>query len=152
MPDQSTSITGTPLYPDKLAGVHPKLRNAVLRLLSVMAELGYPMLVTDGVRTDAEQQALYAQGRTAPGPIITHADGVTHRSNHQLHADGTGHAVDCAFLVNGQPSWDDALPWRLYGEAAKALGCTWGGDWQTIKDRPHIEWPDGEPGNTVSAH
>lgn len=126
---------------DKLAGVHPKLRAVVLRVLSVMADLGYPMLVTDGVRTTEEQQALYAQGRTKPGPVVTNADGVTHRSNHQLHADGCGHAVDCCFLLNGKPSWDPHLPWRLYGEAAKALGCRWGGDW-THPDRPHIELPD----------
>lgn len=128
---------------DKLAGVHPQLRNAVLRLLSVMSELGYPMLVTDGVRTAEEQAALYAKGRTAPGPIVTNADGVTHTSNHQPHADGLGHAVDCAFLVNGQPSWDGHLPWRLYGEVGKALGLRWGGDWTgSLVDRPHVELPD----------
>lgn len=125
---------------DKLAGVHPALRAIVLRVLSAMSELGHPMMVTDGVRTDDQQKALYAQGRTAPGKIVTNADGVLKRSNHQVHADGLGHAVDCCFLVNGKPSWADEHPWRLYGEAAKALGATWGGEFTTIVDRPHIEW------------
>lgn len=126
---------------DKLAGVHPMLVEKVKRILYASAELGFPMLVTDGLRTDAEQAALYAKGRTAPGSIVTNADGVKKRSNHQAKADGFGHAVDCCFLVNGRPSWDQKLPWALYGEMAKSQGLVWGGDWTSIVDRPHIELP-----------
>lgn len=125
---------------DKLDGVHPQLALIVQRILNAMSILGHPMLVTDGVRTAEKQRALYAQGRTQPGKIVTNADGVNKPSNHQRHADGYGHAVDCAFLVNGAPSWDEHLPWRCYGEMAKALGCAWGGDFSTIRDLPHIEW------------
>jgi peptidoglycan L-alanyl-D-glutamate endopeptidase CwlK len=124
---------------DKLGGVHPKLREKVERVRDAMAALGFPMIVTDGVRTDDEQAALYAQGRTAPGRIVTNADGFTHRSNHQLHADGCGHAADLAFLVDGKASWDESLPWSCYGACAKAVGLAWGGDFITIKDRPHVE-------------
>jgi peptidoglycan L-alanyl-D-glutamate endopeptidase CwlK len=127
----------------KLEGVHPQLARSVARILVAMAELGVPMLITDGVRTTEEQRALYAKGRTEPGRIVTNADGVRIKSNHQAKADGYGHAVDCCFLVDGKPSWDQGLPWRLYGEAAKALGLTWGGDWKTIVDKPHIELPGG---------
>jgi peptidoglycan LD-endopeptidase CwlK len=128
----------------KLAGVHPTLVEKVTRILYALAELGHPMLVTDGLRTDAEQVALYAKGRTAPGPKVTNADGVRRRSNHQAKADGHGYAVDCCFLVDGNPSWDDAHPWRLYGEAAKALGLRWGGEFVGLVDRPHIELPEKE--------
>jgi len=123
---------------DKLADVHPDLVEKVTRMRAAMAYLRFPLLVTDGVRTDAEQAALYAQGRTTPGKIVTHCDGVTTRSNHQVHADGFGHAVDCCFLVDGKPSWGEKLPWALYGAMAKALGLKWGGDW-TKPDKPHIE-------------
>jgi hypothetical protein len=34
-----------------------------------------------------------------------------------------------------------AYPWRLYGEAVKAVGLVWGGSWVSIKDRPHAELP-----------
>ena len=101
------------------------------------------MVVTDGVRTTAQQVALYAKGRTAPGHIVTHADGVRSRSNHQTKADGFGHAVDCVFLVDGQPSWDLHLPWSLYGAAGEALGLTWGGRFTTLHDFPHLELPGG---------
>lgn len=124
-----------------LSAVHPVLVAAVERILTAMAALGFPMLVTDTVRTTAEQQALYQQGRNRPGRIVTNADGVRERSNHQVQLDGYGHAVDCCFLVDGKPTWAEACPWRLYGEAAKALGLRWGGDWPK-PDRPHIEMPE----------
>ena len=69
---------------------------------------------------------------------MTQADGELHRSNHQPHADDWGHACDLAFVVDGKPSWDEALPWACYGAMARAIGLKWGGDWQT-PDRPHIE-------------
>lgn len=125
----------------KLLGVHPTLVAKVTRILNAMDALGFPMRVTDGVRTTEQQQALYAQGRTAPGAKVTNADGVVRKSNHQAKADGFGHAVDCCFLVNGKPAWSDTLPWTLYGAMAQALGLTWGGNWQSIKDRPHVELP-----------
>src|SRR5262245_30886186 len=58
----------------RLAGVHPELSGRVIRIAVAMASLGFPMMVTDGVRTQEEQLALYAQGRTRPGPIVTSAD------------------------------------------------------------------------------
>lgn len=137
---------------EKLNGVHPRLIEIVKAIVYAMNELGYHMIVTDGVRTVAQQQALYAKGRTVPGSIVTNADGVVKKSNHQSHSDGFGHAVDMCFMDdNGtpdvpsddKPSWSEKYPWRLYGEMAKAKGCTWGGDWKSIHDLPHIEWPDG---------
>lgn len=126
----------------KLEGVHPKLGEKITRILYATAELGFPMVVTAGVRTTEQQQALYAQGRTAPGAIVTNTDGVRTRSNHQAKADGFGYAVDCAFLVDGKPSWDEAHPWALYGAMVKASGLTWGGEWVRIVDRPHAELPE----------
>jgi len=120
-------------------------------VLDVMDQLGHPMIITDGVRTLVRQQELYAQGRTAPGRIVTYANGIpkpqgTGVSNHQPWADGFGHAVDCTFVVDldgdgdmDDPTWDLKRPWRLYGEVAKSQGLRWGGDW-TRPDLPHVEW------------
>jgi peptidoglycan L-alanyl-D-glutamate endopeptidase CwlK len=106
-----------------------------------MAVLGFHMMVTDGVRTQKHQQALYAQGRTTPGPIVTHADGVKKHSNHQVKTDSFGHAVDCCFVVDGRPSWDGRLPWKAYGACVEAVGLTWGGSWTSLIDLPHAELP-----------
>jgi peptidoglycan L-alanyl-D-glutamate endopeptidase CwlK len=125
-----------------LSKLHPDLRLALDKLLAAMNALGFPMKVVQGLRSASEQQALYAEGRTAPGHVVTNADGVTHKSNHQPHLDGFGHAADLAFVVNGTVSWDPHLPWSAYGACAKALGLVWGGDWHSIVDLPHVELPD----------
>jgi len=126
----------------RLAGVHPTLIDRLMRVLAEMERLGHPMMVTDGVRTLERQQELYAQGRETPGKVVTDCDGVVKKSNHQVKADGFGHAVDCAFIINGQPNWGDRLPWETYGALCLNHGLKWG-----IKlangtiDRPHIELP-----------
>lgn len=117
----------------------PQLRDAVPKILSAMTAAGFPMLVVYTERTLAEQIALYAEGRTAPGFIVTNADGVKKRSNHQRHTDGFVHACDCAFIIDGNPSWDLRLPWKTYGALAVTLGLTWGGSWKSLIDLPHIE-------------
>ena len=134
----------TPRDLKKLAGVHPALSLRVAQILGEMAASGFQMCVTDGVRTTAQQQALYAQGRTKPGAIVTNRDGVTKKSNHQRKSDGYGHAVDCAFLVGGQPSWDARLPWQRYGELVIKHGLVWGGSWTSLHDLPHAELPEDD--------
>lgn len=126
---------------EKLVGVHPRLIEAAKRIVYAMNDLGLHMIVTDGARTAEAQALLYAKGRTAPGAIVTNADGVANKSNHQSHPDGFGHAVDMCFVVNGQPSWDEHLPWELYGLMAETQGLKWGGRWSR-PDKPHIELPD----------
>lgn len=125
---------------EPLAGVHPRLVKPVQQLLEAMRALGFPMRVTEGVRSDERQQELYAQGRTAPGAIVTNCDGVKHRSRHQSHADGFGYAVDCCF--DSETPYEG--PWTLYGAAGEALGLTWGGRFTKLVDRPHLELPTQE--------
>lgn len=121
--------------------IHPELINKITKVLNAMEILGFPMMVTDGARTAEEQNKLYQQGRTKPGSIVTYADGYIDRSNHQLHSDGFGHAIDCTFIINNKPSWDNFHPWKTYGECCKAVGLKWGGDNPNFKDRPHVELP-----------
>lgn len=139
----------------RLGGVHPYLAHKLLKVLDAMEVLGFPMLVTEGLRTDARQQALYAQGRSAAGPIVTNADGVTHKSMHQPQADGYGHAVDCAFLDDPHTAkvetWDPKQPWELYGRMAEQFGLTWGGRWQSITDLPHVELSLSSPFTPITA-
>lgn len=125
---------------DRLAGVHPVLVARVEQILDAMTVLGHPMFVCEGVRTLARQRELYAQGRTAPGPIVTNADGTRlEQCTHSPQADGYGHAVDLAFM--GDAPWAPTHPWTLLGAMARALGVVWGGDFKSIKgDLGHVEW------------
>lgn len=125
---------------DLTVGLHPDLQTKIAAVLLVMARAGHPMRICQGVRTTAEQQALYARGRTEKGPKVTNADGVRSKSRHQPQADGLGHAVDCCFL--GPDPFDDDHNWTLYGDTAQDHGLVWGGAWSRFPDRPHVELPD----------
>jgi peptidoglycan L-alanyl-D-glutamate endopeptidase CwlK len=132
---------------NKLDGIHPELAAKVQRILTAMNALGFPMQVVQGVRTAPQQAALFAQGRTAPGNIVTNCDGYVKKSNHQPKGDGQGPsfgcAVDCAFVDDPKTTlnetWDDHQPWQAYGAMAEALGLVWGGRWHSVVDKPHIE-------------
>lgn len=121
----------------RLLGVHPDLVIKIRTVVAIMARAGSPMFVVQGVRTLIEQQALYAKGRTEKGPIVTHADGIRVLSNHQVRADGFGHAVDCAFV--GVEPFALTHPWSLFGETVSEAGLRWGGDFATFPDDPHVE-------------
>lgn len=124
----------------RLVGVHPALIEALTDVLAEMDGWGHPMFVVQGARTVAQQQALYAQGRTLIGRVVTMKDGVKFKSNHQPHADGFGYAADCAFL-SGDP-FASTHPWEIYGEKLEARGLRWGGRWSHPHDAPHAELPE----------
>lgn len=120
----------------RLVGVHPQLVAALRVVFDQLDAEDAPLFVVEGLRTDARQAELYAQGRTTPGPIVTYKDGVTHKSNHQPKADGLGYAVDVAFI--GPQPFDPRWPWETYGEALEAQGIAWGGRFKMV-DKPHAE-------------
>ena len=130
------ALVDDPFRLAKLNDCDLELRMRITQVLTAMHALGWPMIVTDGCRSVEEQQRLYAQGRTRPGLIVTHADGVAALSNHQ-----SGKACDCCFVLDGRPSWDARLPWATYGACLKAVGLKWGGDWERLHDLPHAELP-----------
>ena len=133
----------------RLYRVHPDLVAAVSGLIDEMAALGHPMMVAQGLRTTRQQQLLYAQGRTAKGPIVTNANGVTSKSNHQAKDDGYGHAVDLCF-VDAEP-FADHHPWTEMGLRAEVRGLKWGGRWTKFPDRPHVELPAADFPGTLNA-
>lgn len=99
-----------------------------------------------GLRTTEDQQKLYAKGRTEPGKIVTHVDGVNRKSKHQARDNGYGYAFDIIVYKNGKLTWDHddfELVARHILEVADALGYNveWGGDWKW-KDMPHFQLMD----------
>lgn len=83
---------------------------------------------------------LYAQGRTKPGKIVTQRNGTTNPSNHQSSL-----AADFAMKSKHGPIvWNDDAFWDYLGHCARAAGLTWGGDWKSPVDKPHIEWPESD--------
>ena len=94
------------------------------------------LLVTSTYRDNESQDALYAQGRTAPGNIVTRAK--AGQSWHNWRC-----ALDVVPLVNGKAIWDDQAIWKQVGEIGKSCGLEWAGDWVTFKEFPHFQYTGG---------
>jgi peptidoglycan L-alanyl-D-glutamate endopeptidase CwlK len=125
--------------------LHPAVRTRAEALISRCNVLGLPVLITDTFRTAEEQDGLYAQGRTKPGPIVTNARGTDYRSTHQW-----GVAFDFCKNVKGQEYSDTAF-FRHVGILGKSVGLFWGGDFKGFTDMPHFEDPVFAPANSTAA-
>jgi peptidoglycan L-alanyl-D-glutamate endopeptidase CwlK len=110
-----------------LAELTADTRPRVEELLALASAYGTPAKITDALRSCADQNALYAKGRTAPGSIVTGVRGC--RSWH-VH----GRAVD---LYIG--TWEPEAYEKL-GLAWEKMGGVWGGRWG---DHVHFEWHPG---------
>jgi len=86
-----------------------------------------------GYRGEKEQNALYAKGRTAPGPRVTSARWPT--SSHNGGGGTTGFACDIGFFTTGGTYIDEGPQYDIAGKLARAAGFNWGAD---FGDRPHI--------------
>lgn len=101
------------------------------KFIDAAARDGVELRIVQGLRTWAEQDQLYAQGRSRPGKKVTNARGG--QSNHNF-----GVAADLSPVVGGNVSWDEKL-YQPYGKWAVEAGLSWGGNWRSFKDLPHVE-------------
>lgn len=129
---------------DRIEKLHPSVRDEVKKIIAECdsALNGRAKIrVTQGLRTFAEQEKLYNQGRTSPGKKVTNA-----KAGQSIHNYGL--AVDICLIIDGKDvSWDTAKDWDNDGvadwyECVKIFakyGWDWGGNWKTFKDLPHFE-------------
>lgn len=116
--------------------LHPKVRDTFKAFITECENtLGITLRVVQGLRTIAEQDALYAQGRTTPGKVVTNARGGSSYHNYGL-------AVDLAHLDNNNIDWN--YPMAKLKPLATKYGMMWGGDFKSIKDMPHFELTFGK--------
>jgi peptidoglycan L-alanyl-D-glutamate endopeptidase CwlK len=128
---------------DRIQLLHPKLRDEVNEIYKEICEaltgnafcrFAYTL------RTFAEQDELYALGRTKAGKIVTKAKGGLSYHNYGL-------ALDIVLIIdNKEASWDEKKDydsdgisdWKEIVNIFKQHGWEWGGDW-TFKDTPHFQ-------------
>lgn len=117
--------------------LHPDLQKKAKELVSKCEKQGLKIKITECLRTTAEQDALYAQGRTKSGSIVTNAKGSSYGSMHQW-----GVAFD--FCRNdGKGAFDDSDGFfSKVGKVGQGIGLEWGGNWKSIKDKPHFQLPN----------
>lgn len=126
-----------------LTQLHPDLQKKAKELVDKCAKNGLKIKITECLRTTAEQDALYAQGRTKPGSIVTNAKGSTYNSMHQW-----GVAFDfCRNDGKGAFNDNDGFFTKV-GKIGVSIGLEWGGNWKSIKDKPHFQLPNW--GSTTS--
>jgi peptidoglycan L-alanyl-D-glutamate endopeptidase CwlK len=116
----------------RLAEVHPELRRRVENLADALIAEGIPIEVDTALRTAAQQDAIFAEGRTEPGKKVTNARG--YQSNHVI-----GCAVDIApdDTFTKRADWNPAhLDWQRIVALAPQYGLRDGKSWH---DLPHLE-------------
>lgn len=114
----------------------PVVQKRVNVFLTLCSSEGIDLLVTSTYRDNESQDALYAQGRTKPGSIVTNAKGG--ESFHQYKC-----ALDVVPLVNGKCMWNDSALWDRVGRLGKAAGLEWANDWKKFKEKPHFQYTGG---------
>ncbi|MFS0860067.1 M15 family metallopeptidase [Paenibacillus taichungensis] len=125
--------------------LHPVVAESEKLLVRKAARRGIEVVITHDFRSIDEQNALYNQGRSLSGNIVTNAKGGESYHNYGL-------AIDFALRTpegdvvwdmerddngNGKPDWLEVV------ELAKELGFTWGGDWANFPDYPHLQMDFG---------
>lgn len=118
--------------------LHPLVRTPARAFINKAAELGIKLRITAALRTFAQQNDLYAQGRTTPGKIVTNAEAGESYHNYGL-------AIDVVPIVNGKADWN--TDWYRIAAIGKSFGFSWGGDWVSFKDKPHFQMTFG---NTIA--
>lgn len=136
-PQQTAALVQIPGFePDprsqkNMATLLEPVRPYALALIQKAAANGITIKIISGLRTYAEQDALYAQGRTTEGKIVTNAKGG--ESNHNF-----GIAFDVGVFESNK-YLPDSPKYKAVGVLGAELGLDWGGNWKTIEDQPHFQ-------------
>lgn len=124
-----------------LSDLVPPCKDRAEKFLSLAKDNGIDLLVTSTYRDLESQAALFAQGRTKPGMIITNA-----------RPGQSWHNWRCAFDVvpirNGKPVWNTTGPdgdlWRKVGELGESVGLEWAGKWTgKLREFAHFQYTGG---------
>lgn len=117
---------------ERIEQLHPICKGLFIAMIDeAETTLNITLRVTHAYRSIEQQNALYAQGRTTPGNVVTNAKGGSSYHNYGL-------AVDLAQLLpNGTINWNFDYS-KLYPIALK-YGIEWGGKFRTIVDKPHFQ-------------
>lgn len=109
----------------------PAVAEKAVTFLNTCAQQGYNLRITEGMRSMARQEQLYARGRTAPGKVVTNAQ--PGQSQHNF-----GKAFDVCF-TGPIPYPTDDTKWKAIADIGKTLGLTPGYYFHSFQDKPHFE-------------
>ena len=124
-PAQPPTGLADPRSEATIATLHPQVQQPFRDLLRAVNAAVAPAVGRwiSGYRGEKEQNALYAKGRTAPGPRVTSARWPT--SSHNGGGGTTGFACDIGFFSAGGTYLDEGPQYDVAGNLARAAGFHW---------------------------
>lgn len=113
--------------------LHPLLQQIIPVFLNACAEEGLKAGIGECLRSKAEQNALFQKGRYGnPGPIVTKV-----QYPYSFHCWGLAFDI---YRNDGSGAYNTSDRWfERAGAIGVRLGLTWGGNFKTLKDRPHFQ-------------
>ncbi|MGE7600994.1 peptidoglycan-binding protein [Peribacillus sp. NPDC097675] len=121
------------------SGMNSVVKESILEVIKLAYDEKIYVLITSGYRSFAEQNKLFAQGRTDKSkPIVTNA-----RAGESLHNYGL--ALDYVIVSDDgrRAIWTVNNKWKRVAAIAKSLGFAWGGDFSSFLDYPHLQMTGG---------
>lgn len=115
----------------KIEDLHPVVAAKAKAFVAACKKEGIDVLITSTYRDNESQNAIFAQGRTKPGKIVTYAKGGQSWHNYRL-------AFDFVPIVNGKAQWNDARTFKRCRQIGEALGL------EGLKfELAHLQWTGG---------
>jgi peptidoglycan L-alanyl-D-glutamate endopeptidase CwlK len=121
----------------KLEDLHPKVKLLCEQFINGCDAAGIDVLITSTYRDMESQKALYEQGRTTKGNIVTNAKAGQSFHNYRV-------AFDFVPIVGGKCVWNDIGLFTKCGRIAESLGLEWAGSWSgKFKETAHCQYTSG---------
>ena len=120
----------------------PQTQTAARQLLAAAKNFKYAVKIISGTRTYAEQNALFAIGRTVQTskPKVTNARGGQSNHNFCIAWDiGLFDKATGAYFTKTKPYQEFAAFVKPH-----LTGVEWGGDWTSFRDPPHYQMATGK--------
>ena len=93
----------------------PEIKIMAQQFLDKCEQEGIDVIITSTFRGFESQNAIYAQGRSKPGPKVTNAKGGESWHNYRC-------AFDFVPIKNGKAQWNDLKLFERCGQIAESVG------------------------------
>lgn len=126
----------------ELDDLHPEVFFRAKAFLEAARSAGIDLLVTSTFRSADLQDKLFAQGRTAPGNIVTQKRGGESFHNWRC-------ALDVVPMKRGKVQWGSRSPaekalWEQIGTIGESCGLAWSGRWKgKFRELAHFQYTGG---------
>lgn len=128
-----------------IAKLHPQVRDKIRKFINdVYTKHQVQLVIVQDYRTYAQQDALYAKGRTASGSVVTNARGGQSNHNFALAVDVFPLWEDGKLHMDVKSDQKNIKILKKIAPIGKGIGLEWGGDWKSIIDNPHFQLKTGK--------